>query len=254
MGAHATHGTRGTLPYFSYCLGRHIVRPQVHPVGTCRRRNISARVDEKGGSQCLLLSSQLSIFANRFDSFAGQRFQFTTRQIFLTQLNVVHARAGALGNFFEQPKAAWGLISSKCAPIGDIAQNRQKRSRLWPGLGDLGHDFALLLRLSAKMVPGKAVAQKFEGVFGSIYDLEQAKVLLRNRARVHECLKVNNAVPVFTSINDDEYFLRQLVGLRESQDFEEFVHSAEAAGKDHQALGKIGKPKLTHKEIVKLKI
>src|SRR4029077_10127726 len=84
--------------------------------------------------------------------------------------------------------------------------------------------------------------------------LEQVQILGRDRAGVDEGLEVNDAVPVFAAVDDDENFLGQLVGLGQGEDFEEFVDGAEAAGENHQSFGEIGEPELAHEEIVKLEV
>src|SRR5437868_12861236 len=61
-------------------------------------------------------------------------------------------------------------------------------------------------------------------------------------------------MPVFAAIDDYQDFLGQLLGLGQREDFEEFVHGAEAAGEDNKSLGEIAEPELTHEEVVKLKI
>ena len=45
-------------------------------------------------------------------------------------------------------------------------------------------------------------------------------------------------VPVFAAIDDDQDFLGQFFGLREGQDFEEFVHGAEAARENDQCFAR----------------
>src|ERR1035438_9305915 len=61
-------------------------------------------------------------------------------------------------------------------------------------------------------------------------------------------------MPVFAAVDDDEDFLGKFVGLREGENFEEFVDGAEAAGKNHQRFGEIGEPELAHEEIVELEV
>src|SRR5580692_6981595 len=104
------------------------------------------------------------------------------------------------------------------------------------------------------MILGQAVAQKLKTFLWRVDDLEKLQILGGNRSRIYHGLKVNQALPVFAPINDDEYFLGQFLRLRESKDFEQLVHGPEAARKNYQSFGQIGEPELTHEEIVKLKI
>ena len=104
------------------------------------------------------------------------------------------------------------------------------------------------------MVFGEAVAEESEGVLGSVDELEQAEVFGSDGASVDEGLEVHDAMPVFTAVDDDQNFLGELVGLREGEDFEEFVDRAEAAGKNHQRFGEIGEPEFAHEEIVEFEV
>src|ERR1700689_2972398 len=47
---------------------------------------------------------------------------------------------------------------------------------------------------------------------------------------------------------------RKLTGLHECEHFPEFVHGAEAAGKNNQSFGHLREPELAHKKIVKKEI
>src|SRR5579885_1754938 len=104
------------------------------------------------------------------------------------------------------------------------------------------------------MIFRQSIAKKFESILRSIGELEKLDVLWRDRARVDESLEIDHAVPVFAAIDNDQYFLGQLVGLRERENFEEFVHCAEAARENYQPLRQIREPELTHEEIVELEI
>src|SRR6202011_1877540 len=104
------------------------------------------------------------------------------------------------------------------------------------------------------MVLRQTVAQELECIFGAVDNFELVEVFRCNRAGVNERLEVEDAIPVFAAVNDDQNFFRQLVGLRQRQDFKKFVHGSEAAGKDNEGLGQIGEPEFTHEEVVKLKV
>ena len=107
---------------------------------------------------------------------------------------------------------------------------------------------------AAEVVFGEAVAEESEGVLGSVDELEQAEVFGSDGASIDEGLEVHDAMPVFTAVDDDENFLGELVGLREGEDFEEFVDGAEAAGENHQSFGEIGEPEFAHEEIVEFEV
>ena len=125
---------------------------------------------------------------------------------------------------------------------------------LWSGLRNFRKNFACFFWRAPEVVFRQAVAQELKGVLGVVDDLELVEVFRGNSAGVDEGLEVEDAVPVFAAVDDDQNFLGQLVGLREREDLEEFVHGAEAAGENDERLGKIGEPELPHEEVVKLKI
>src|SRR5579871_1222720 len=104
------------------------------------------------------------------------------------------------------------------------------------------------------MVLRQTVPEKFKGIFRRIGELEKFDVLRRDRARVDEGLEVQHPVPVLAAVNHNENFLGQLVRLGEGKDLEQFVHRAEAAGKNHQPLRQIREPELAHEEVVELKV
>lgn len=122
------------------------------------------------------------------------------------------------------------------------------------GFRDLGQHFSLLFRRAAQMIFRQAIAQKVEGVFGGVDDPEQLEILRGDGACIHEGVEVDDAIPVFAAIDDDQDLLGQLVGLGERENFEEFVHRAEAAGENDESLGQISEPEFAHEEVVKLEI
>src|ERR1700676_3630354 len=125
---------------------------------------------------------------------------------------------------------------------------------LWPGLGNFGEDFAFFFGRAAEMIFRQAIAQKLESVFRAVDDFELVQVVRRNSTGVHEGLEVEDAVPVFAAIDDNQNLLGQLVGLRQREDLKQFVHGSESARKNDQGLGEIGEPEFTHEEIVELEI
>src|SRR6185437_4906278 len=104
------------------------------------------------------------------------------------------------------------------------------------------------------MVFGEAVAKEFEALFRGVDEAEEVHVAGRDDAGVRHGLEIENAVPVFASVDGDENFLGQLLRLRQREDFKKLVEGAEATGEDYQTFREIGEPEFAHEEIVKLKI
>src|SRR5258707_7502484 len=104
------------------------------------------------------------------------------------------------------------------------------------------------------METNESFLQNLERLFRCVHHGETLEVIGRDGAGVHQRGKVHHSLPIFSSVNDDQYFFRQLLRLRKSKDFKEFVQGAESTGKNHQRLGQVGEPVLTHEEVVKLKI
>src|SRR5450631_1319404 len=125
---------------------------------------------------------------------------------------------------------------------------------LRPGFCNFREDFAFFFRRAAEVMFGQASTQKLEYIFGAVDDLELVEVFGGNGAGVDEGLKVQDAVPVLAAVDDDQDFLGQLVGLREREDLEEFVHGAETAGENDESLGEIGEPEFAHEEVMELEV
>jgi hypothetical protein len=86
-----TGTTAMVIDGFSYVGGGNIVRTKMNAVGSDCQSNIDPGVDEE-------LRGRLRIFAYRADCFASQQFQFAGSQVFLAQLDEIHAVAGGFGN------------------------------------------------------------------------------------------------------------------------------------------------------------
>src|SRR5215467_5739928 len=65
---------------------------------------------------------------------------------------------------------------------------------------------------------------------------------------------MDEAVPVFAPVDNNQNLLRQLLCLGQREDFEKLVERAKAARKNHQRLRKICKPELPHEEVMELQI
>src|SRR5579863_10603111 len=111
-----------------------------------------------------------------------------------------------------------------------------------------------MLRFLHEVVLGQTVTQKLETLFRRIHDLEKLQILRRNRSRIHHSLEVDQPVPVFAAVDNDENLLCQLLRLRKRKNFEKLVQGAEAARENHQCFGQVGEPELAHEEVVKLEI
>ena len=103
------------------------------------------------------------------------------------------------------------------------------------------------------MVAREAGAKELERFLGIVGDFEQVIGMLDHITDVTKA-EIDDLVPVFAAVDDDENLLRQFLGLRESQDLEQFVHGAEAAGEDNESFGQIREPELAHEEVVKLEV
>jgi hypothetical protein len=134
--------------------------------------------------------------------FARQRLVFSTGKIFFSKLDVIDALRSSLGDFLQKTTAAVDFIAGESTAIGDVVKKQSIRWPLstiarrltvcapvlnstalsresGPGFGNLRHYFLLFLFLGRppKVVFGESVTQEFEGVFGSIHELEQIEVL-----------------------------------------------------------------------------
>src|SRR4051794_25820252 len=108
------------------------------------------------------------------------------------------------------------------------------------------------------MIPQVILRQVFfqtiESFLRSVHDIEELQVVGRDHARIYQRLEVDDLVPVIGAIQQHDHFLRQLLGLRQGQNFEQLVERTKSAGEDHQRLRQVGKPQLTHEEVVELEV
>ena len=98
------------FPNSSDFLGRDIFGAQVDAVGSDGQGDVSAGVDEEGGSQLAVLSSQLGDNAHRL---RRQGFQVARGEIFFPELDVVDAGAGGLGDFFQYVAMTRGFVGGE---------------------------------------------------------------------------------------------------------------------------------------------
>ena len=93
-------------------------------VGLDRQGDVGAGVDEERSSQFSILIPQLGDEAH---GFAGQRFQVAGREIFLAELDVVHAGEGGFRDFFEETATAGEFVSGKPGAVGDVVEQAAGR-------------------------------------------------------------------------------------------------------------------------------
>ena len=74
--------------------GRNVIRTQMNSVGSAREGNVCAGVYQNTSIQFVVLCSQ-------WDDFAGQDFEVAGAEVFLAELDVVHAAANSLGHGCE---------------------------------------------------------------------------------------------------------------------------------------------------------
>ena len=83
---------------------------------------------------------------------------------------------------------------------------------------------------------------------------QQVEILLGDRAPFGHRRKIQDLIPVFAAVQDDREFLRQLVGLRERQNFEELVARPEPARKNHHRRRQVREPELPHEEVMEFEV
>lgn len=88
-----------------------------------RQGDIGTGVDEEG---CFLFSIRSSSFLIIQDAncLFGQFFEFSGKEIFFPELDVVNARSAGFGNFLEEALATSTLITRKLSAIADVVQQR----------------------------------------------------------------------------------------------------------------------------------
>ena len=92
--------------------------------------NVGSGVYEQPGSGALgpKVRRGLRCVAYNPHCFASERLQFTSRQVFLAQLNVVHPTARRLADFFQKPPSPSRLVISKLGAISYVIEKQEFRS------------------------------------------------------------------------------------------------------------------------------
>jgi hypothetical protein len=91
----------------------------VDAIGSDCQRNIGAGVDEQGGFQFSVLSSQ---FGHDSCCFSGQGLQIASGKIFFAELDVVDAGAGGFLDFFQEAATAGEFVSGERGAVGDVIE------------------------------------------------------------------------------------------------------------------------------------
>src|SRR5262245_53317701 len=81
---------------------------------------------------------------------------------------------------------------------------------------------------------------------------EQPQVLRRDRAVSNQRVEVHDLLPVVRPVQEDDDRPIELVGLRERQDLEQLVQSAESAREGNHGAREVCEPKLPHEEVMEL--
>jgi len=84
--------------------------------------------------------------------------------------------------------------------------------------------------------------------------VKQLQVGRRNRPVLHERIEVNDLFPERGPIQHDRHLLRQLLRLRQRQNFEQLIHGPEATRKHHQRLRQVREPELAHEKVMEFEV
>src|ERR1700684_3650624 len=115
-------------------------------------------------------------------------------------------------------------------------------------IGVLGGGFGF------QVIPGEAVAENLECLIGGVRNLEQFLIAGRDGSLVDEDVEIDDFFPIAGAVEDDSDFFGELLRLGKGENFEHFVESAEASGKNDQGFCEIGEPVLAHEEVVELEV
>jgi hypothetical protein len=94
----------------------------VDAVGSGGEGDVGAGVDEKSRGQLQGAKGQFAGFGYGLDRLAGQRFQFSSGEIFFAELDVVDAGASGFRNFSQQSAMAGEFVSGEGGAVGDVVE------------------------------------------------------------------------------------------------------------------------------------
>src|SRR5437868_14476608 len=80
----------------------------------------------------------------------------------------------------------------------------------------------------------EAFADAGESFVDGISELEHLVFVFVDHAPTDHGAEIENLVPIFAAVNDDEVVARELAGLEQGHHFPEFIHGSEAAGKNDE--------------------
>src|SRR6266567_3535543 len=99
---------------------------------------------------------------------------------------------------------------------------------------------------------GYLLLQNLERLSRIVGVLKQLQILRGDGVVLDQSVEIQYFFPKLRAIQHDHDFAFELVGLRQSQNFEKLVESAESAGEDNQRARKISEPELAHEEVMEL--
>ena len=69
----------------------------------------------------------LLVLCSQLDDFAGQDFEVVCGEVFLAQLDIVHAAASGLRHGCEQLRAAGIFVTRELGTVGDVVEKQFSR-------------------------------------------------------------------------------------------------------------------------------
>src|SRR5580765_4040655 len=96
-----------------------VIGAEVNAVSVGGDGDVSAGIDQQSSLQFSFLSPQLIEDADRF---VRQRFQFSSREIFFAELDVVDASSSGFGEFLDEKVSAGGFVGGEGGAIGDVVE------------------------------------------------------------------------------------------------------------------------------------
>src|SRR5258708_8397770 len=91
-----------------------------------------------------------------------------------------------------------------------------------------------------------------EGLVNTVSVLEIVEVRLADSAPADHVFEVENFVPIFAAVDEDQRVLRHFTGLRQGHHFPKFVEGTEAAGKNDEGFGDLREPQFAHEKIMEI--
>ena len=120
------------------------------------------------------------------------------------------------------------------------------------GCGDLLELVGLQKRVDFHVIFLEAGANVIEGFIDAVGELEHLVFLFADGPPVDHGLPVEDFVPIFAAVDEDDVVFGKLAGLQEGEHLPKFVHGAEAAGKNDEGFGDLREPEFAHEEIMEI--